>query len=94
MSRLIREEIETHASPKNAICSIECETSWEILQYCQEELLGNHYLNKVATLTGTTIQAQTASCEEYVQIFWGASGLKVLDALVSGLSKKKQTGSK
>jgi hypothetical protein len=68
MSWMIREAIETHTAPLNHMYSITCEASWEILQYCQQELSGDHNLHKVVTLTGTTMRAQAASCEDYVRM--------------------------
>jgi len=89
MSTRIREEIVAHTLPTLDIYNINCEALWEILQYCELELSGSHNLCKSLTLTGTTIQAQVVSCEDYVRMVWKSTGLKLLEAVIRGLSKSK-----
>jgi hypothetical protein len=88
MSFIIREAVKSHTSTESKICSINCEASWEVLQYCQMELFGDSDLRKAVTLTGTLARAQADSCEEFIRTIWGSSGIQLLEAFVSGLSER------
>ncbi|KAF4629839.1 hypothetical protein G7Y89_g8306 [Cudoniella acicularis] len=82
VAQRIRDTIQLHALQDKGIYLAHCKVSWHIYEFCQEQLCADWTLHPVVTLTGTTAQAQAASCEDFVKLMWSSKGLQLLNAVV------------
>ena len=61
---------------------------WDLLNFCQEELEGNHDLTTVLTITGTSQIAFATTCQDYVIRYWPKTGPDVLKFLESAIGRR------
>ena len=54
------------------------DVTWELLAFVRDELQEDEKLSQVLTLTGTQINAQASTCEQYIREFWPDLGPRLL----------------
>ena len=52
--------------------------TWEVLAFVQDHLGEAEKLSQIITLTGTPINAQASTCEQYIRELWPILGLRLL----------------
>ena len=54
------------------------DVTWELLAFVRDVLEEDEKLSQVLTLTGTQINAQASTCEQYIREFWPDLGPRLL----------------
>ena len=60
---------------------INFDLTWELLAFVRDHLGESEKLSQVITLTGTQVNAQASTCEQYIREFWPNTGPQVLSSI-------------